>query len=212
MHPKANLACTLALLLVSSGASAQRLGKEEHQKHGNRTVWNLDGGVPFSTDGGLPSGACFRLSGRVSAPAFFDGLKRVDDLEDTFYERGSEIITAFPDQLSVTFSLRDTPCDPRGGKLVEQPTLTPEMINNLRLGLFWKDGVTMRPIRDYPRGELTIVPIEPYAIDLAKELPKRYEWNFSLEVPSKGVPLTDSLVFVFVTHGGQLAARVSARL
>ncbi|HUL17204.1 MAG TPA: hypothetical protein VLV88_14500 [Terriglobales bacterium] len=212
MRPEAQLACALAVLLLASSSSAQRPIKEEHQKHGKRAVWNLDGGMPFSTDGGLPGGECFRMSGRVSAPAFFDGLKRVDDLDETFFERGTEIITEFPDQLSVTFSIRDIACDPRGNAAAEQPTLTPEMINTLRLGLFWKKGVTMHLIRDYLRGEITIMPLAPYATDLAKELPKRYEWKFSLEVPSKGVSLTDSLVFLLVTHDGQLAARVSARL
>jgi hypothetical protein len=212
MRAEAQIACILAVLLCTASADAQRIRKQEHEKHRKSTVWNLDGGVFFATDGGLPSGACFRMTGHVSAPGFFEGLKRVDDWDDTHYERGTELVSTFPNQLSVTFSLRDIPCDPRAKEASEQPMLTPEMIGSLRLGLFWKKGVTMRPIRKYTRGDETIVPIEPYATDLAQQLPKRYEWNFSFEVPSEGIPITDSLVFLVVTHDGKLAARVSARL
>ncbi len=45
----------------------------------------------------------------------------------------------------------------------------------------------------------TVEPIVPYATNLASELPKRFEWSYQLMVPSKGVPLTDSLVLVFRT-------------
>jgi hypothetical protein len=52
----------------------------------------------------------------------------------------------------------------------------------------------------------------PYAVKLATELPKRFEWSYQLAVPSKDVPLTDSLVLVFRTADGRIAARVAARL
>jgi hypothetical protein len=54
--------------------------------------------------------------------------------------------------------------------------------------------------------------IQPYATSLAGELPARYEWTFEFVVPSAGVPLMDSLAFVFRTADGKIAARVAARL
>ena len=55
-------------------------------------------------------------------------------------------------------------------------------------------------------------PIVPYASNLTSQLPKRFEWSYQLAVPSKDVPLTDSLVLVFRTTDGRIAARVAARL
>jgi len=40
----------------------------------------------------------------------------------------------------------------------------------------------------------------------------RFEWSYQLLVPSAGIPLTDSLVFIFRTNDEHIAARVAARL
>ena len=208
VYPAANVACVLSLLFFAAASSPQMTPK----KHGKKTVWNLDGGASFVTDGGMPNGACFRMDGHVNAPDFFDGLKRIDDPDETTYERGSEVVTTFPEQLFVTFSLRDTPCSPYGQGVGKQVPLTKESVDMLRMGLFWKDGVTLRRIRHYERRTAVMAPVEPFDTAAAKDLPKRFVWHFAFEVPSKNVPITDSLVFVLVTPKGELAARVSARL
>ena len=58
----------------------------------------------------------------------------------------------------------------------------------------------------------SVDPIQPYATSLASELPKRYLWSYELGIPSAGVPLSDSLVLVFRTSDGRIAARLAARL
>jgi hypothetical protein len=68
-----------------------------------------------------------------------------------------------------------------------------------------------------PAGKITLVhfsvdPIQPYATSLAAELPKRYVWSYELGIPAADVPLTDSLVLIFRTMDGHIAARVAARL
>jgi hypothetical protein len=202
------LTCPLAAQNAPTGADKS---KKDH-KQSDHTVWNLDGGAFFETDGGLPNGACFRMAGHVTAPGFFDGLKRFDDDDGTFYMRGEEVVRTFPEKLFVTFSIRDFPCTPDLKDAAAQPVLTPEMMSKLRFGLFWKSGVEMQLIRNYQRTSETLTPIVPYATDLAEELPKRFVWRFAMTVPSKNVPITDSLVFVLATPDGHLAARVSARL
>jgi hypothetical protein len=192
-------------------AAAQHKAQEVYD-HGARTVWNLDCGAYFATDGDLPNGTCFRWAGHVTAPDFFVGLRRFDDDNGTVYMRGKEIVRTFPEKLFVTFSIRDIPCTPDLKAGAAQPPLTPEMLSTLRFGLFWKNGVEMHLIRNYQRDLEELKPIEPYATDLAKDLPMRYVWTFNLTVPSKNVPITDSLVFILATPDGKLAARVSARL
>lgn len=210
------LACAFAAQSRPAGAgSAARAGKnskKEAKPKSDRTVWNLDGGAFFATDGGLSNGACFRLSGRVTAPGFFDNLKRIDDAEGTSYRRGSELVTHFPDQLFVEFSIKDSPCSLELSETSVRLPLTPEMLATLRLRLFWKNGLAMQPVENAKVAESTIRPLEPYAQDVKKELPQRYEWFYLMTVPSAEVPLTDSLVFVLETPDGHFAARVAARL
>src|SRR5690349_17602676 len=203
------LACALA-----AQSSAGRPGKEKKKEGRSREhrVWNLDGGAFFVTDGGLANGACFRLGGRVMAPDFFRNLKRVDDADGTTYRRGHEIITDFPDELLVEFEIRDSPCSPDLKDTKPRPALTPEMLATLKLRLFWKASLEMRPVHNAKITETETRPLEPYASDAKKELPQRYEWFYAMTVPSAGVPLTDSLVFVLETPDGHFAARVAARL
>jgi ketosteroid isomerase-like protein len=72
--------------------------------------------------------------------------------------------------------------------------------------------VDLRPAKNIKTLSARIDRINPYAASLATELPRRYEWSYELKIPSAGVPLTDSLAFVFRTADGRIAARVAARL
>lgn len=202
-----SLACALA-----TQSSARRDHRKESGHSSRRTVWNLNGGAFFATDGGLANGACFRLAGRVSAPDFFDNLKRIDDAAGTTYRRGSQIVTHFPEKLFVEFFIKDSPCSLELGETSPRPALTREMLARLRLRLFWKKGLAMRPVENAKIIQGAVQPLQPYAPDLNKELPQRYEWTYSMTVPSAGIPLGDSLVFVLETPDGHYAARVAARL
>jgi hypothetical protein len=58
-----------------------------------------------------------------------------------------------------------------------------------------------------------MIPIEPFAHGLSSEpLPVKYEWWFQFDVPSAGVPVTDSLVVVIFSPEGKIAARCAARM
>ena len=197
-------ACTLSL-----GADWQHTPRKD-PKPEEKGSWNLDGGVPFETDGWLKSGECFRVNGIVTAPDFFNNLRRLDTTDGAVYRRGNETVTDLPDELRVHMTIRDFPCTPelqRGGA---RPALTRETMSNLRLKLFWKNGISLRPVEDYSRTIVSIRAIAPYATDLAAELPERLEWTYLLTVRSAGIPLTDNLVFMIEAPGGHRAARVSA--
>jgi len=185
-----------------------------HGKHDGRdkTVWNYDGGVLFETDGSLPNGVCFRIYGIMNADGFFDGLKRIDTDSGTQFLRGTETVTKFPDSVTVAFSIRDQLCPPGAQQDGTRKYMTQEMIDELRLSLYWKHGVELRPVKDAKEVVSHVDRIQPYAASLTAELPARYEWTFEFVVPSAGVSLTDSLAFVFRTPAGHIAARVAARL
>jgi hypothetical protein len=203
----------LFLLGLAPGATAQQAKHKKHEKlDKDRNVWSYDGGVFFETDGSLPNGVCFRVHGQMSSDDFFDGLRRIDTDQATVFERGNETVAKFPDSVTVSFSIRDQLCPAGVQQLGTRPYLTEKMIAELRLSLYWKDGVDLRAVQGVKEINSRIDRIQPYAVSLAADLPARYEWSYRFAVPSAGVSLLDSLAFVFRTPDGRIAARVAARL
>jgi hypothetical protein len=204
-----------ATLLLCGQPSTLALGAQkpgDKPKRIPKTIWNFDGGVFLETDGSLSDNTCFRLAGHMADKGFFDNLKRIDDNQGTTYLRGKEIVTEFPEHLKLLFVIHDMPCpsqvpDPKGRQY-----LTREMMSTLHLSLFWKRGVDLRPAENFKINFFSVEPILPYATELAKELPKRFQWAYELEIASAGIPLTDSLVLIFRRDDGRIAARVAARL
>lgn len=203
-HKAAGLSFLCFLLLVPAASTGQFKR--------DKNIWNYDGGVIFATDGALPGGACFRVSGEVNRRDFFNNLKRIDDERGTVFRRGTELVSEFPDTLDVSFSIHDEPCSHGLRDIAPRAFLTREMMSHLQLSIYWKHGVDLRPVKDVKEVEARLGRIVPYARGLAAELPVRFEWSYLLTVPSAGVPLTDSLVFVFRTNEEHIAARVAARL
>lgn len=208
---KPALLALLFLFYLAPGAFAQ---KTKHEKHGKyeQSVWNYDGGVFFVTDGSLPNGVCFRVSGHMSSGNFFDDLKRIDTQQSTVFRRGTETVTKFPDSVTVTFSIRDELCPAGIQQVGTRAYMTQKMLEDLRLSIYWKHGVDLRPVKNVKEVDSRVERINPYASSLAAELPARYEWSYELVLPSAGVSLSDSLAFVFRTPDGRIAARVAARL
>jgi len=181
-------------------------------RHIPKTIWNFEGGVFLQTDGNLSAETCFRLSGRVTAQDFFDNLKRLDDDEGTRFIRGQEAVTEFPEVVKLIFVIHDFPCTTDLKTDVGRQYLTREMMSKLKLSLFWKRGVALRPIDDFKITFAAVKPVPPYATELTSELHEKLEWMYEFIIPSKGVPLTDGLVLIFRREDGHIAARVAARL
>lgn len=197
------------LLFFLAGAPSSSLGqKTKHEK----AVWNYDGGVFFETDGSLPNGVCFRVSGHLRSPTFFDNLKRIDTEQGVVFRRGTETVAQFPDELVLSFVIRDLSCTPGLSPAGKRMYLTREMMSTLYLSLYWKRGVELRPLKVSKELRASVERIEPFAASLTAELPKRFEWSYEIAVSSSGVPVSDSLVLVFRPPDGRIAARVAARL
>jgi hypothetical protein len=215
--------CVLLPLLAVSPAWPLQSRIEDHvnrseasskkaPKVPKRTVWNLDGGAFFITDGHLENGSCFRLSGQVTAPDFFDGLRRVDTDEGTTYFLRDQIVTEFPDEIFVTLHLLDAPCSLDLKDTAVRPPITAEIIGTLRLNFYWKAGVAMRPVESSRRTAASIRRLTPYSAQAAEELAPRFEWNYSFIIQSAGVPLSNDLVFIIEDEDHKIAARTAARL
>jgi len=201
-----------ALISCSQPVLASAQKSQQKPKHIPRTIWNFEGGVFLETDGGLSENTCFRLAGRMVAKDFFDDLRRVDDDDGTVFLRGKEPISEFPDRVKLKFFIRDHPCPSQLHDVTGRVYLTREMMSKLRLSLFWKRGVELRPVEDFKVSFFNVKPILPYATELAAELPERLQWSYELDIGSADVPLTDGLVLIFRREDGRIAARVAARL
>jgi len=195
-------------------SKAEGKAKSAKAKPAKHTVWNLDGGVFFATDGHLPNGSCFRLNGQMSAPDFFDGLRRVDSEEGTFYYLRNQLVTEYPDQVQIVIHLLDFPCTLDLKDTNARPPITREMMATLRLNFFWKQGVHMRPVEESKRTAAEIRRIGTFAGGPAadEELAPRYEWSYAFTVNSENIPLTNDLVLVIENQEYKMAARVAARL
>jgi hypothetical protein len=179
----------------------------------DKTSWNYDGGLLIITDGSIISGPCFRLSGRVTAPFFFDNLRREDSKLGTIFHRGHAIVTEFPDKLHVSFVLYDLPCDYSLHQTATRLYLTRSMVSTLRLSFYWKHGLKLRPAAGVVPGHFETRRLDSMNVDsAATDLPEQLEWYFEFDVPSEGVPVTDSLVVVIHQPGGKFAARAAARM
>lgn len=202
----------LAGIFLCSTAAAQSKKQSKRPKPVETDVRNYYGGVFLIGDGAIPNGPCFRINGRVTSAEFFNELKSFNSENGVTFRRGTEEVNEFPDRLLLSLTLRDQPC-PTGLQPVGTGVyLTEETMKSLKLSLYWKHGLELRPANKISVLQLTANPIEPYAKDLAQELPKRYLWSYELGVPAAAVPLTDSLVLIFRTSEGRIAARVAARL
>jgi len=203
-YKTAGFALLVTLFLTPRASTSQR-------RH-VQSVTNFSDGVLFATDGNAPGGACFRLSGRVTAPQFFDDFKRIDDSSGTLYLRGTQTVTEFPDQVALSFVIRDFPCDIQLRETGSRTYLTQALVTSMRLSLYWKRGIELRPIEKVSDEHYYVKRVVPYAAENAAELPERFEWFYRMSVPSTGVPLTDDLVVLLRNPDGRIAARVAARL
>src|ERR1700674_42797 len=212
MRPLNYKTAGFALLMISFLASGASTSQHKHEKSVPRMVSNFDGGVLFETDGNAPGGACFRLSGRLTAPQFFDDFKRIEDETGTQYRSGTEFVTEFPDQVVLSFVIRDFPCAIQLQETGPRTYLTQALLNSMSLSLYWKRGIELRPIEKVSDEHYYVKRVVPYVTENAAQLRERFEWYYRMIVPSSGVPLTDDLVVLLRNPDGRIAARVAARL
>ncbi|HXL23539.1 MAG TPA: hypothetical protein VOA78_13810 [Candidatus Dormibacteraeota bacterium] len=216
MRFRAHTFACFALAAALAGPPLQRAAGKPHtpSAHG-KTIWNYDGGVYMVTDGGIPSGPCFRLNGRVTAHKFFDNLKRLDfDNAETVFRRGEEVVTQYPDEVLLEFFIHDMPCADQMDPTSARTYLTREQISKLRLNLYWKRGIDLRPVETVTAKYFGVQRRVPYAPVAARDpdAPEKLEWSYVYAVPSAGIPLTDSLVLIVRTPDDRIAARVAARM
>lgn len=212
----ARVSCFLCLLFAALvacvPASGQKKDKAKKPKPPEVRVENYFGGIFMIGEGGIPNGPCFKINGRVTSGDFFNNLKSFDSDDGVTFRRGQNEVTDFPDNVFLSFAIHDQPCDYGLQHVGTGMYLTQQEMGKLKLSLYWKSGVDLRPVEKIKLLKRSMDPLLPYAKNLADELPKRYLWTYDLDVPAAGVPLTDSLVLIFRNAEGHIVARIAARL
>jgi hypothetical protein len=210
-RPPSVLPLAVLLLLAAASSLACAQPKQTHSKH-EKTVWNFDGGISVETEGSISNGPCFKLTGRMFAPEFFENLKRVDSELGTVYRRGNDVVSLFPERMQLQFMMYDLPCSYQIQVTGTRVYLTRALMKSLRFSFFWKHGMYLRPAKGVTLKNSEARPVPSYAGEQVKDLPEKYEWWLEFEVPSENVPVTDSLVILVRTADGYVAARVAARM
>jgi hypothetical protein len=199
-------------LLLIPGSNAGQEQQKRKKKPVRNDVLNFDGGIVFETDGSLSEQTCFRVTGRVTAPEFFDKFARIDTEQGTEYRSGRTIVKEFPEEVHVSFVIFDMPCASQLQEPGPRRYLTMEMMKSLRFQFYWKRGIELRRVENLKQVSATAEPVEPYNTESKEELQKRFRWFIDFTIPSGGVPLTDRLVLIIRTADERRAARVAARL
>jgi len=151
----------------------------------------------------------------VTSGDFFDRLKRIDKASGTIFRVGTENVESFPDQLTLTFVVRDwydRTCPSREEKPDAPKYLTRAMMSSLHLYLFWKRGVELRPVENVERKYFAVKRLfqkQPRARMICR---CGLNGSTNISCRARGVPLTDSLVLVLRDAENHIVARVAARL
>ena len=148
----------------------------------------------------------------MTAQDFFDGLRRVDTTDGTYFTLHDKVVTEYPAEVQVALHILDFPCSLDLKDTAVRPPLTRELMSTLRLQFFWKEGIAMRPVDSIKRTQANIRRLAPYASGASGELAPRFEWNYEFTVASENVPLTNDLAIVIESEEHKIAARVAARL
>src|SRR6266852_3100247 len=149
----------LSLLVPASRSSQAQQKSKNKEKPAKKQVLNFDGGILFQTDGGLSELTCFQLTGRATAPGFFDDFKRIDDENGMEYRSGQKVVTEFPEELEVSFIMFDIPCKSQTLEPGPRKYLTQEMLKTLRFSFYWKRGIELRHIDNLKRAAATAEPV-----------------------------------------------------
>jgi hypothetical protein len=133
---------------------------------------------------------------------FFKGLERHDTPNGTEFRMSGHVVSAFPDDVILEITPRPVPTPPAFSWIIGIPTrrLPPEFLD-LRFQVKWT-GSSIRDLGELPSELLT----EPWT---EWRLPERL---YRLQIPAKGVPLTDSLEVRIFTHSGNQIGCVSGHI
>jgi hypothetical protein len=176
-----------ALLLIVPGVSGQAPGQIVEYKEV----------VPVSAGQIRDKDVCINFSPVMTAGDFFDGLQRHETASGDQFRKNSQVVTTFPDQITVQVQTAVTVCDAD----LYTPAPLPSFFNGLQFKVQWKRGLTMRSVAQVAVQRVMFA---------SQEGDNRL--MFLLKIRDHSVPLTDHLIISVISPQGKLLTRMSGKL
>src|SRR5277367_6478264 len=132
-HRNINMATAIcALLMIVLGASGQAPGPIVEYKEV----------VPVSAGQIRDKDVCINFNPVMTAGDFFDGLQRQETPSGDQFRKSSQVVTTFPDQITVQVHTAVAVCD----AALYTPAPLPSFFNGLQFKVQWKRGLMMRSV------------------------------------------------------------------
>lgn len=153
--------------------------------------------VALSTGQVRKGDVCVNFIPVLQSAGFFSGLERIDTEQGSEFRKNSQVITNFPDYMTVEMSVRIEDCDTD----VYTPARTPDFVKGMHFRAQWKRGVYLRPVAN------VLIESKPVSMQEGDN-----RMLFVLKIRDHDVPLTDHLIISVIGPDGKLMSRMSARL
>jgi hypothetical protein len=153
--------------------------------------------VALSTGQIRAGDVCVNFIPVLQSGDFFNGLERIDTAQASEFRKNSQVVTNFPDYMTVEINVRIEECDTD----VYTPAHTPDFVKGLHFRAQWKRGVYLRPVAN------ATIERKPVSEEEGDN-----RLLFMLKIRDHGVPLSDHLIISVIGADGKLMSRMSARL
>jgi hypothetical protein len=153
--------------------------------------------VPVSAGQIRDKDVCINFNPVMTAGDFFDGLQRHETASGDQFRKNSQVVTTFPDQITVQVQTAVVVCDAD----LYTPAPLPSFFNGLQFKVQWKRGLTMRPVAQI---------VVQRVMFASQEGDNRL--MFLLKIHDHNVPLTDHLIISVISPQGKLLTRMSGKL
>jgi hypothetical protein len=163
-----------------------------------------DQSVPIPRQSLERNGVCGALAGNMTAGDFFRDLERREAPGGIEFRKKSQVIREFPPELSVALTGTIGSCPTSVPNSASTSSLT-DFINHLKVGAEWTNRAGPRPVPN-----LLVVRHLPRDVWWPETDPPR--WGLEIKVPSKDVPLTDSLIISIQSEDGHRVMNFTVEL
>jgi hypothetical protein len=167
--------------------------------------------MKFMTEGTLGPNICFLFGGLLQSRQEIYGLKKEDTDAGAVFLLGEKKVTSFPEWIYLEVWLRQRSCsEGTDKKKRNEPVLSPEMVNQMQLELYWRSEGNLRPVEEVRfHGFETLPEVKSSAL-LSPGIDGT-NWRGVIAVKCTGIPLTNSLVIVLRASDTAIAARTATR-
>lgn len=165
-------------------------------------------GIEFGWQQTFLRDTCFFWGGYAFSGDYFHGLKRKDSPHGPIFRKGNKVLKYYPAQLQVIIRVAQSECDARGvPSSLSLPTIPDDFAASLRFRAEWKTGAHAEPFKEFAQSQFRH---ETREFNLAGEQIRSDVLEYTFNLDSHEIPLTDHLIVVVTDLRGEQLVRLSA--